>query len=333
MRRRNFLAAAAAGVGGACGPAPERVDGLEPLMVMAYMAPSVAGLYFARSRGYFREAGLDVDIEVLSAVGTLQALPALATGRVDVAFFKMSPAFVSAVARGVKARAVMVREVMSADCPLYGTLVGRREVFPDGLEDLSVLRGKLVALPAEATMAQFFMEDVLASGGLTPDDVTRGPLGREALPALRAGKIDAMFASDMRIRVSEMKEKFVVSRAASDVLRGFPAQFVYFSETLLAADDDRGARFLAAFLRGLDVFRQGELPEEILRYFDLRKVQTDRTVGLCRNSFAEGGRIDLNGVGRFADWCYEKGYCKRRVRAEELVDLRFLEPAARLLEG
>jgi len=332
MRRRAFLGMAAAGIGAACGPAArEGKRPLQSMKVMAYYAPSTSGLYLARSHGYFRDVGLEVQVEPLMGIGTPQAMPALVSGRVEAAMFGLSSLFVNAVARGAKPRTVAARETLGPDCSVFGTLVGRRESFPDGLADLRVLRGKTVALPPEASMREFFVDVLFEHVGLTRADVKPGPLGREAPSAFRAGKIDAMFAPEEMIS-RQLKGDYVVSHAVAELLEGFPVQLIYFGEALLAPDDDRGVRFLAAFFRGLELYRQGEYPKELKEYLNVKNADSDRALGICSQSFAPGGRIDLAKLRLFAEWCFKKGYCNRRVEPEEMVNLRFLEAAARLAE-
>lgn len=334
MTRRSFLSGAAAGLAWSCGESESAAtQEREVLQVVAYYSPSTSGLYLAREHDYFGEYGLQVEIEPMLSQGTIQALPALATRRADIGFWTLSPSFVGAVARDAAVRIVMGREVISHNCPVIGNIIGLRSSFPNGLDDLSVLRGKAVSLPAEASFNAFMVEEVLARFDLTRADFKPAPLGREALPALRAGKIDAFFGSDLRFTERELQDKFISTRTVTDAALGVPVNFTYFGGTLLErpVENNPGARFLAAFHRGLADFQNGQVPVEIYDYMQARGVQLDRTDGICRDAFAPEGGVDLERLDRFAQWCFEKEYCDRRVSAEELVDLRFLEESFSIL--
>lgn len=337
MTRRDFLGAGLAASLWGCGDSdvgPATQAERELLQIVAYYSPSTSGLYLARQHDYFGDCGLAVEIEPMLSQGTIQALPALATRRADAGFFTISPSFIGAVARGADVKIVMGREVISHNCPIIGTIIGLRSSFPDGLDDLSVLRGKAVSLPAEASFNAFMIEGVLARYGLRREDLAPAPLGREALPALRAGKIDAVFGSDLRLTEKELADQFISTRTTTEAALGTHVNFTYFGGTLLERTEpgNPGMRFLAAYLRGLDDFKNGQVPPEIDEYMRARGVQLERMQGICRDTFAPAGQVDLEQLDRFAGWCFDKGYCDRRVAPEELVDTRFLEEATALIE-
>src|SRR4051794_17695746 len=61
---------------------PANPPPLIPVKVSDIPNVSNAGVYIALDRGYFREAGLDVSLEIFDV--TERAIPALATNQVDV---------------------------------------------------------------------------------------------------------------------------------------------------------------------------------------------------------------------------------------------------------
>jgi hypothetical protein len=51
----------------------------------------------------------------------------------------------------------------------------------------------------------------------------------------------------------------------------------------------------------------------------------------CRETFTVDGTIHLENLQFQTDWAARRGYILRRVRAVDLIDLRFLEEARRVL--
>src|SRR5579884_3530362 len=99
MLRRTFLALAPASAL-LSRAAPQRTLVRVSLSRLLTMSP----FYAAYEAGYFRDAGLDV--ELTKDLPGVQSLPLIAGGRIDVGFIGLSPGFVNAVLRGARLKIV-----------------------------------------------------------------------------------------------------------------------------------------------------------------------------------------------------------------------------------
>ena len=319
--RRSFLAVAAAVLTG-CG---RRSSAPRSLSVAAVPYPAMSGLYQAAEQGYFRDAGLQV--QVVEMPSTAQALPLLQEGKMDVAFMAVSPSVINAVAQDRRLRIVAGREIASPGCSDVGTLFGRRKAFPRGMDDLRQLKGKRLAIFATANMGEFMLDCFLEKAKLKSSDVRVSTLGQpEAAGALRADKIDAMISySYLGRELRSLSEDIIRGPNFASVRPNFQYSQVVFGANLLEGDREPGSAFLAAYLKGAQDFLNGKTPQ-FLDDFAARNELDQKVVReSCRNTFTPDGTVDLASLQQVIDWGVKKKYCPQPVVAAAIVDLRFLE--------
>jgi ABC-type nitrate/sulfonate/bicarbonate transport system substrate-binding protein len=330
MLRRQFIARSlisAAGVlsGSSCvsGPAGE-------LRVSSFPRIAMSGLYLAQELGYFKEEGLEVRIQEIT--NGAHSLALLVGDQLDVRFSSLNSGFIHSVARGADVRVVAGREIASRSCGTAGTIYGNADVFPQGLRDLSQLRGKRVSIAYETSLNEFYLDTLLATAGMSSDDVELIILGKsEAAAALVAGKIDALVSSHFEKGADVRLDKVVKGIGLSDLFPDYQYSFIFFGPSLVRSDGDRGARFLAAYLRGAKAFLNGQTPQYLYRLARAARMDPDIVAGECRDTFVQDGRIDLESIEMFVDWAVGKGYCEEHVSAEWLVDERFIDRAGEIL--
>ncbi|MCP5115681.1 MAG: ABC transporter substrate-binding protein, partial [bacterium] len=170
--------------------------------------PSTAVFYSAYEFGHFDDAGFD--IEVVQFRNTNMVVPTLAGGAVDVSLMAMNPGVITAAMRGAAVRIVAGRELASTTCGAAGTVFGRRKSFPNGLDDLRVLKGKRISFSHQASVAEFFADCLLGAVDLTTDDIEPVYLPyAEAVAGLRAGAIDAIIRSQFDKDLTALSDEIV----------------------------------------------------------------------------------------------------------------------------
>jgi NitT/TauT family transport system substrate-binding protein len=292
---------------------------------------TLAPMYLAEELGFFRETGLEVDFHPSS--GSVEMIPLLASGQVQVSMSSPTPAFINAALKGARVKIVAARDIAAPACQGGGAIFGSRKAFPNGLRDLRSLKGKRVAIASQAGIPALLLDEMLEFGGLTTRDVTvltmRAP---EAAAALSAGKIDAVSAVDLEKDLDYLLPNIIRSATLSELLPNYQYSFVIFGATLLEGDPEIGTAFLSAYLRGVQEYRAGKTPralEELARaaHHDPAAART-----ACRESISRDGRPDRASIQRFVNWAVRKGFIPRAVDASELIDTRFVEEANRRLE-
>ena len=320
MDRRRFLALAGACAGVGCmgcarNSQPERIR------VSAQPLFSMSSLYLAKELGYFDALGLQVEIE--NVASSVQAIPLAAGGKIDVVFSASSPSLVNAIARGARLRIVAGRDIAAPNCSNHSTLYGRRDVFPDGLQDVRLLKGKRVAAELTASLGSFSVDMILAKAGMTTEELNIVKMRKpEMVVSLLSNKVDAIFISDFAARLED--ERFVRGLRLADVLPNHQIAFIIFGARLLDENLEVGVKFLGACLHGAREYFQGKTPkfsDDLAVSNGMDPIAARET---CRDNFVLDGRIDLPSLDRFTQWAVAKKLCPVSVQSSQLVDMRFL---------
>ncbi|MGH8678958.1 MAG: ABC transporter substrate-binding protein, partial [Burkholderiales bacterium] len=172
-----FIAAAAANA------APEKRE-------VALAVGGKATLYYlpltvAERQGYFKDEGLDVEINDFP--GGAKALQALIGGSVDV----VSGAFEHTIVMQTLAQKVQAFVLQGMNPGLELGVVKERAAQYSWPKDL---KGWRIGVSAPGSSTHMLVKHLLASVGLTPDDVSVIGVGTgpTAVVAVRSGRIDAL---------------------------------------------------------------------------------------------------------------------------------------------
>jgi NitT/TauT family transport system substrate-binding protein len=327
VKRRQFLSL--------CGLAPlagcsRRRSSATPIRVSVGPYLYLAPLYLANELGYFKDAGLTVELHQTPSGS--QAIPLLAGGQLDVSFSALTPALANAVARGADVRVVAAQDYTTFLCPGISQLVVRRSSYPHGLPSVGQLKGKRIAILNRAGFAEFSLDQILAHNGMSASDVEISILRPlEALGALSSGKVDAVVTPDhFGKNPAAVSSDAVAITGLTEVLPGLAYTYVMFGQRMLQGDVGAGARFLSAQLRGVSEFLKGRIPRFMDDFARSNGLDPSDARQFCRDTPSADGAIDLKSIQIFVDWAVRKGYCSKPVAAEQLVDRRFLNGAREL---
>ena len=325
MRRRDLLGLTVAGGILPAGCSREGRSRLIRVGVSPFMQSS--GFYLANELGYFADVGLGAKVVY---AGSGELVPLLAGGQMDVAMLALTPALVNALARGARFRLVAARGQLAPQCTMTGNLYWRRDFAPPGAEGLRKLRGKRIALRGGPTVSGFFLDQVLATVGMTVADVKVVPVGgNEALAAFRNGEVDVLNGGQFLDRdLTELAPELIVGFRVSDILPDFQVSHVQYGPTLLDEKHEAGAAFLRAYFRGVRAFREGATPEFLRTRARDEGMDPSYLDHICRDSISADGVISLEDLRRFIEWSVAKGYSETPVDPAAAVDTRFLEMGA-----
>jgi NitT/TauT family transport system substrate-binding protein len=169
------------------GPAVAR----EPEVVkMADTLAFVSGpLMIAVEKGYFREQGIEPQIEV--AAGGADVIPQLATGEIDVTHGGISPAMFNAIARGVEVRVIGPMNIIPQGTGSTQLLIRKEAADRGEIRTLADLRGKRIAVNTSGSLVSWQLDKVLEREGMSIQDVDRVVIPfPEMVVALANGSID-----------------------------------------------------------------------------------------------------------------------------------------------
>lgn len=330
MWRRELIAAVAgSAVATALGcrrRPPEPGSRLLRLSVSQYVMNS--GFFVAHERGYFEQAG--IDLETADSGNFSQTFPLLASGQLDVVMSPLSPAFLNAVRAGAAIRIVAARGVAAVGCPESAALYWRRGEYPVGVEGLRQLCGKRVAAGRQSGISEFLLDTMLEACGMGQDEVERVYLSEpEAVAALVSGNLGAIVGGGYFDRnLVEVMPQLMVGLPLADLLPDFQLSYIVYGRRLLENGLALGADFLSAYLQGAREFGEGATPA----FLEQRAVEAGLGAGqgqnVCRASVSIDGKIRLEDLKSYVDWAVRRGYCEDPASPAELVDERFLNEVA-----
>lgn len=214
-------------------------------------------LRVAETLGYYQSEGLAVDLSEVA--GGTKALEALLGGSVDVAAGSMSDA-VQLAAEGREVRGFLVLY----DRPTLALAVGPAAGDVRTIRDL---RGRTVGVSAPGSASHQFLNFLLVSNGLTPDDVSTVSVGMSgsSIAALDHGKVDAAVLIASAITQFEDRHARATLLADTRTAAGareafgssvFPGVSLLTEDPWLRANADTARRFVRAVKKGMRWVRE-----------------------------------------------------------------------------
>jgi putative hydroxymethylpyrimidine transport system substrate-binding protein len=298
---------------------PESFD----LALDFYVNPDHAGIYTALAKGYFEEAGLEVNPRVPSDPSA--PIKQVAAGQVDLAI-SYEPEVMLARDQGL--------EVLAVGALIQEPLTSLISLPRAGIEEPADLAGKTVVtagIPYQAA----YLETILGENGVALNEVERIDVGLNLLQPVLSGRADAMFGGFRNIEGVQLREDGRNPRVVPVDRLGIPT----YDELVLVASEERVREdpeairlFIAALERGTrEARREPSVAVDALLAAspeldrELTAAQVGETLPLF---FPRGNRpfgwMDPSEWVGFAGFLAEQGQISRRIGTAELLSNELL---------
>jgi ABC-type nitrate/sulfonate/bicarbonate transport system substrate-binding protein len=314
--------------------APARTQELEKVRVgLSFVTYSNLPVMLAADKGYYRAAGLDVELQGFSGSSTAQ-MPRLARGDVDVMPLALGPAFFNQFSQGFDVKLVGALSATKKGWEDTTWLVVRQDEWDSkAIRAPKDLRGKIVDGVAPGSPIDFLALTTIAAAGLTANDVTYGNKFRD--PASWASAL-----TNKAVDVQGVPEPFATALQEQHFAHkwvGMADMAPWFNETFLAASTtfardhhDALVRFMRATLHAASDIEAAngrwtpELVTSLAKYSQLPE-STIRSIGTP--AYPGDGQVDLTSVTRQEDFWHARGLVQTEVPASGVVDLTVLRDA------
>ena len=205
-----------------------------------------APYYIALEKGYFKDLGLDVQMQPLQ--GGSDAVIQLSSGSFDVAAGGAGVGFWNAVDRGVKF--VVVAPLHTETSHQATPMVTSKANFDNGkITKVADLKGKKVAVNAKGSATDYWLDSALKTGGLSIKDIDYQVVAfADVSAALTNGAIDAAMLGEPL--VTQAEDKGLIVRIADNFIPNFQVTSVYYNQDFVKNHPDAAKNFLIAFLKG-----------------------------------------------------------------------------------
>jgi NitT/TauT family transport system substrate-binding protein len=273
MRSVAFAGLAAAGL--LLGSAERAVAFDTVKMTIAAFSTNYAPFFNAIEEGYFKEEGINVEIE---KAGGGVATPALISGQFDFSTSESS-AF-SAIMKGAPLKVIVI-EANRAPFQLWSTAAD--------LKTVQDLKDKQVGIQTRGDTFEIWMRLVLKEHGMSGDDVGFTPMGfgdAARLAAVKAGTLPAVILSPLDVDALHRDGVTFQGHLLEDGMKDkvqMAFNGVATSDALIQKNPDLVLRFVRATLKGT-------------RFMIASKDKTIATVMKYGNSDRHSTEIDYNDV-------------------------------------
>ncbi len=287
----------------------------------------------AIEKGYFRDAGIKVEIEDIDTSANTIAL--LATDRLQIVAGGISAGYFNAIEKDLPI--IIIADRVSA--PVGHNLMLRPDL-KDKVTGLAQLKGKVIASNGTGSVSTYEVGKMLETAGLTIADVDVKIFPFTQMPVAFANK-----AIDAGIVIPPFVWQFAEQGLAANFAE--PDRLVKPSPMTIAVimvNTDWARKNVAllrnyyvAYLRGLrdycDAYHGAPVKEEIIAA--LIRHGSERRPELLHKypwpARSPDGRINIASMLDMQDWYVKNGYARTRFPAERLVDMSYADYAVQKL--
>jgi NitT/TauT family transport system substrate-binding protein len=333
MRLNSAVAAVVASFGFAFAAQAQATSSPQTIVIGVVPSVPAAATYLAVEKGYFKEAGVNVDLQNIDSSSTAMAL--LASNQMQVVEGGVAPNYWNALASGLP----VVMALERASSPLYHDVLIRKDLVGK-MKTPADLKGRPVAEVSPGSSALYEVGQVLASAGLDLKDIDIKyiPFPQMGI-ALANGAVDAAFEVPPFGANIIAQGQGVHWLDPEDYIKVLPSSFVaYFANSdWIKANPDVARKFFLALVKGgrdyCQAYHHGPNRAEVVDVMFKYKVgpsreALDRMSWQARNP---NGRFNVASVLDLQDWFFKEGIVKQKFAADRLIDSDYADYAEKTL--
>ncbi|MCS7246382.1 MAG: ABC transporter substrate-binding protein [Thermomicrobium sp.] len=304
------------------------------------LATEEAGNFIAVEKGFFKEVGLDV--ELVTTQGTPgEVIPLVAVGQLDLFSGAIQAALVNARNQGIEVTIVAGEGALRRG-NVYHAYAVTKQLYDQGVRSVADLRGRTLAMPSDAGIDLLELKKVLASGGLTLDDVKMQLIRLPDMPtALQNGAVEAAELVEPYATIATKQLGAAVPIVAGDQIieivgDNYPISAIVVGPPML---NDRPLleAFLAGYLKGaryyLRALKDPSTRAEVVQILKNRTPLKDDKLyeQMTWPGISEDGTFDVSRLTEAQQLWKDRGKIQQTVPVDQLVDFTFVQNAAKQL--
>ncbi|TCP24536.1 NitT/TauT family transport system substrate-binding protein [Scopulibacillus darangshiensis] len=297
---------------------------------------SGAGFYIAKEKGYFKDYNIKIKFATFSNSDDM--LPALASGKVDVAGGISSASFFNSIAQGIDVK-MIADKGHNIKGHSYFSFVIRKDL-QDKIKSYKDLTGKRIAVSTKNGVDDYIFSQMLKSAGLTRKDVDfvlMSDFGN-MLSAMGNKQIDAALQIEPLITKGTAKGIHVRFGDATDFAPKAQIAMVLGSPQFVGKNRDVALRFMVAYLKGLrdynDVFVKGTGDKDgiiniMTKYTPLKDPKIWEKVDVA--GLDPNGKMFVDDIKKQYEWYKSRGGISGDVDMKKAVDTSLAKEAVKIL--
>ncbi len=330
-RRRTLGLIGAAAATGLAAPA---IAQNRRTVVGALSLTSHSGSFVALERGYFAEAGLDVELAFFEAAQPMAV--AIASGDVDFGVTAITGGLISLADKGaVKVIGGALSEEPGIDGQMY---LASDAAYQAGLTSIEALDGKRFGVTTAGSSFHYMGAKAAAQGGGVPQFVPLQKVG-VIIGALKSGQIDAWaIVPHIAKGLAAGPEVHAIGMVA-DVLPNYQVTTVFTSARNANEDRTRTENFLKGFGMGVSDYNAAmvdgtqddaavaDMVGIIHKYVYTERPIEDAAPPIIAGSMRlnEGASINVASVRDQLEWMQSEGLVDASVTLDTFLDTSYVE--------
>ena len=297
---------------------------------------TLAGVYVAMEKGYFRDANVEVELVTVDNINALIA--PIATGQIDIATGGPSAGFFNALGRGVKLRIVADQNTARPGMSSIALMV-RKDLIDDGqVKRYADLKGRTIAVVSKRATMELDVLKALEKGGLTKQDVNMVNMGFPQMNlAFGSKNIDAALQIEPLVTAAVAKKLAVRWKGVDEITPNRQNSFFMISEPF-AAKEDVARAYMVAYLRGVRDYYDGIHKKKANRK-EIIGILTKHTLvknpaiydQMIMPGIDPNGELNVASIQEALDQFTADGDVKARIDLQKVVDTSFIRYAQQVL--
>ena len=332
LNRRRALALMAGAMAAGSLPAPA-IAANTRIRVGALRFTSHSGSFVAFERGYFADAGLDVELKFFQAAQPMAV--AIASGDIDYAVTAISGGLISLAQKGaIKVIGGALAEEEGIDGQ---QILVSDAAFQAGVTDPSMLDGRSFGMTQTGSSFHYVGSQIAAAEGIAMSFRPLQKVGA-VIGALKSGQIDAWSIVPHIAKPLARSGAVHIVGAVQDYVPNYQITTVFTSAKNAAGERALTESFLAGFSRGVDDYTAAMIDraggeDGVNAMVDLihKYVYTDRPREKAAPSIINGtmrlnkdAALNLASVRHQLDWFQAEGLVDASISIDDLVDQSYV---------
>ena len=323
---------------GATGYTPNPLNPPVKVSVGVVSSSSDGGIFIANERGYFKQEGIDLDIQRFQTLVDMVA--PLTGGQLQIAAGGLAASLYNAVDRGVALRIVADKGQAPSPEWDFAALMIRKDLIDSGrVKDFKDLKGLTLVTSGRGNSPEVALATALKKGGLTLQDVNFSQMGFPDMVAAFQNKgIDGGIVIEPFVSRIVSDGTGVRWKGNVDIFGGNEqiAAIVYGEQ--FATRSDVAQRWMNAYIRGVRDYNDAFGPKK--KGFDEAvQILVANTTVKDPKIFSQmkpagldpDGKLDVQSMKTDLNYYVESGQAKPTADLSKLVDPSFQEAAVKAL--
>ena len=322
-------------------PVKEEPVETKKLNIAMLKLTSSAPLFIGIEKGFFKEHGVELEVEWFQAAQPIAV--ATATNKVDVGATGITAGLYNMVAGGQKLAIVADKGREQQGYSSSAVLV-TQELYDQGIQSIADLKGKKVGITQTGSTFHYMMARALEENGLSPEDVELVPLTKLSalMESLKSKQVDAVILNEPNITKVEKEGYGKVIAQIGDIME-YQTSAIFLSPELIE-DKETAIRFLKGYIQSTRYYYDALLtkkdgttvPGE--NFDEVVKIISDYT-GAPAEDIKVGvpymdrdGKLLAEDIQTQIDWYLANKLMEQPVEASEIVDTELWEEALKQLQ-